>query len=357
MSLLLGLGACAIASLSFGSMFVPLKRYDAGDGIFSQLIMSIGILIISFIINCYQNFPPFEPIALISGSLWVFGNSMAVPIINRLGLSVGILLWNSVNCCLGAFTSVFGLFGTLPKPPTNFITYFFGVTFVIIGGFTFSLIKKENNDNNSERSENDELMEVKDEATKESSLITNGQEINYESIPLEKNGEVKENHMNDKKSVYFDRIIGVIMAIISGSMYALVFIPITLLQQAEESDTKKHILDYFFSFTFGIFISATFVFIIYALIKKNKPYINSKVALPALVAGLLWTAGQSSFFVANENLSQSISFPIITTLPGVVASFWSIFFFREITTKTNLIKLVIACTITLTGVIIVSLSK
>ncbi|CEF67421.1 Transmembrane protein 144 [Strongyloides ratti] len=352
MTLGFGLGACAIASVAFGSMFVPLKKYDAGDGIFSQLIMAVAILISSFVINSFQNFPPFEPYALISGVLWVCGNSMAVPIINKLGLSVGILLWNSVNCCLGAFSSVFGWFGTESKPPSLFIPYFIGVLFVVIGGFIFSLIKKENV---FEERESNDLMENGDQLCNETFLMNNDTRNNYQSIPTEKTNMSTTKII--EKSLIYDRILGVVMAVLSGSMYALVFVPITILQQSETQNPKKHILDYFFSFTFGIFITATVVFIIYGIVKKNKPYVNSSVALPALIAGVLWTIGQSSFFVANENLSQSISFPIITTLPGVISSLWSIFFFHEISSKKNIIKLIIACSITFIGVIIVSLSR
>lgn len=314
--------------------------------------MAVAILITSFVINSFQNFPPFQPYALISGALWVFGNSMAVPIINRLGLSIGILLWNSVNCCLGAFSSVFGWFGMPSKPPTFFILYFVGVLLVIIGGIIFSLIKKENE---IENNEDNTLVENNDQLCNENLLMNDRIRNNYESIPVEESNTSTKTI--NEQSLLYNRILGVTMAIISGALYALVFVPITILQQSEKEELKKHILDYFFSFTFGIFITATIVFIIYAIIKKNKPYINSSVALPALVAGVLWTTGQSSFFVANENLSQSISFPIITTFPGVIASLWSIFYFHEISSKTNIIKLTIACSITIIGVIIVSLSK
>uniref|UniRef100_A0A0N5BZR8 Transmembrane protein 144 n=2 Tax=Strongyloides papillosus TaxID=174720 RepID=A0A0N5BZR8_STREA len=352
MSYALGLGTAILASVAFGTMFVPVKKYNAGDGIFSQLIMAVAILISSFVINCFQNFPPFQPYALISGALWVFGNSMAIPIINRLGLSIGVLLWNSVNCCLGAFSSVFGWFGTEAKPPSLFIPYFIGVSLVITGGIIFSLIKSENN---NEDKEINVVVENDDSPSNGSLLMVDRSGNNYQSIPTEDKDYQTTTVV--KKSLFYNRVLGVIMAILSGSMYALVFVPITLLQQSETEEPKKHILDYFFSFTFGIFITATVVFIIYGVVKKNKPYVNPSVALPALIAGILWTIGQSSFFVANEHLSQSISFPIITTLPGVISSIWSIFYFHEIFSKNDTIKYLVACAMTFTGVIIVSLSK
>lgn len=52
--------------------------------------------------------------------------------------------------------------------------------------------------------------------------------------------------------------------------------------------------------------------VIYCLIKCNRPIINSQIVLPSLLTGILWACGQSAFFVANEKLSEAVSFPMIT---------------------------------------------
>jgi glucose uptake protein GlcU len=64
-----------------------------------------------------------------------------------------------------------------------------------------------------------------------------------------------------------------------------------------------------------------------------------------------------SWFVANDALSQAITFPIISMVPGVIASIWSIFYFKEIQGRRNFRVLLIATSITLTGAVLVGISK
>uniref|UniRef100_A0AC35UBM1 Transmembrane protein 144 n=1 Tax=Rhabditophanes sp. KR3021 TaxID=114890 RepID=A0AC35UBM1_9BILA len=344
----IGLLACLLASVSFGSMFVPVRKYNAGDGIFSQLMMSIAIMICSFLLNAYQDFPPFQPIAMIGGALWCLGNSMAIPIVNRLGMALGILLWNSVNCVTGWATATFGLFGTKARPPSNSILNYLGLIAVIVGGILFSQIKSDRIEKGKEE---EEIVLSNSAATANLSKT--------EDDGLIEDGIIIVSMKEKKEKQYLDRIIGIVLSVCSGILYPLAFLPVTIMQ--DNADKFKNVsdngLDYFFSFCFGIFITATIIFVIYTLVRKNEPFINNKVAVPALAAGVLWTLGQSSFFVANQNLSQSVSFPIITQLPGLVASLWSIFYFKEITLSKSIIKLAIASSFTLLGALLVGLSK
>ena len=158
-------------------------------------------------------------------------------------------------------------------------------------------------------------------------------------------------------------------------------------------------LDYVFSHYFGIFVTATFIFLGYAIFswvlfshrileffsRKNRPAINNEIVLPSFVSGIFWAVAQSSFFVANDNLSQTVrslfvyqfyripfqvTFPIITMLPGCIASVWSIVYFKEIQVRSsvnlrwrmvqgnrNFVFLSIAMSITLCGSALVALSK
>ncbi|EYC25576.1 hypothetical protein Y032_0011g1282 [Ancylostoma ceylanicum] len=64
--------------------------------------------------------------------------------------------------------------------------------------------------------------------------------------------------------------------------------------------------------------------------RRNRPIVPPFIFLPSFLSGLLWGIAQSSFFIANQHLSQAVTFPIITMLPGCVASAWSILYFHEI---------------------------
>ena len=73
MSAITGLFACAVSSVFFGSMFVPVKKFNPGDGMFTQWIMASAILSIGIIINAVNDFPQFQPLAMVGGALWAIG--------------------------------------------------------------------------------------------------------------------------------------------------------------------------------------------------------------------------------------------------------------------------------------------
>jgi glucose uptake protein GlcU len=55
-------------------------------------------------------------------------------------------------------------------------------------------------------------------------------------------------------------------------------------------------------------------------------------------------------------LSQSITFPLNTMLPGVCAALWSVFYFREIEGRANFRILAISVAITVAGAVLVGVS-
>uniref|UniRef100_A0A1I7YBK6 SPW repeat-containing protein n=1 Tax=Steinernema glaseri TaxID=37863 RepID=A0A1I7YBK6_9BILA len=136
-----GLAACAVSSLFFGSMFVPLKRFDAGDGIFAQWVMCSAILAVGLVVNAGASFPPFHPLAMLGGMFWTIGNVTAIPIMNMIGLGMGILIWGTTNCLLGWASGRFGLFGINATVPNSPMLNYFGLMLVIVGGVMFSQIR------------------------------------------------------------------------------------------------------------------------------------------------------------------------------------------------------------------------
>ena len=89
----LGYIAAAVAVLCFGSNFVPVKKFETGDGMFFQWILCTGIWLTGLVVNGIQGWPRFEPIAMIGGVLWCTGNLLTVPIIKLIGLGLGLLIW------------------------------------------------------------------------------------------------------------------------------------------------------------------------------------------------------------------------------------------------------------------------
>ena len=73
-------------------------------------------------------------------------------------------------------------------------------------------------------------------------------------------------------------------------------------------------MDYVFAHFTGILITSTVYMLIYSAAMKNKPRIYPQVILPGFVSGVMWAVGGIGWFVANDTLSQPVSFPIITSV-------------------------------------------
>jgi len=116
-------------------------------------------------------------------------------------------------------------------------------------------------------------------------------------------------------------------------------------------------LDYVFSHFCGILLASTFYFMLYCLLKKNRPCIYPDATFPALISGAMWGIAMTFWFIANQELSFVVSFPLVTTGPGAVGSLWGIILFREITGWRNLVFFGVAVSINIIAVVLITLSK
>uniref|UniRef100_A0AC35U0F4 Transmembrane protein 144 homolog n=1 Tax=Rhabditophanes sp. KR3021 TaxID=114890 RepID=A0AC35U0F4_9BILA len=338
----IGLLACTVSSLFFGSMFVPIKKFDAGNGLFTQWIMGITILFVGFFTNFYHGLPPFQPLAMLGGVSWTIGNILAVPIISYIGLGQGMLVWGSVNCVIGWACGRFGLFDTTASIPNSPVLNYIGLIFVVIGGILFSKLKSTTRLNHSDSTESFGPVEDVDE---ESALLN------------EAAAQHSQATIEDKTSKF--TIIGIILSVISGIFYGLTFVPVSYIQKhpLDFPGAPTDAIAFAFSHYSGIFITSTLIMIGYIIFSKNKPVINHEIILPSMLTGFMWAVAQLSWFVANDALSQAITFPIISMIPGVIGACWSVFYFQEITGTENIKILMAAIGITLFGAIMVGLSK
>ena len=91
----------------------------------------------------------------------------------------------------------------------------------------------------------------------------------------------------DKFSLKSKRIIGILMAIFSGIMYGGSFSPVVY---AGQQDNNNFYIDYLFSFYTGVMFTSVVYFVIYCVIKKNKPVLYTNLILPAFVSGWMWAS-------------------------------------------------------------------
>jgi len=334
---IIGFVAAGVAVLFFGSNFVPVKKYETGNGLFFQWILCTSIWMTGLIVNLIKtsftdglvttiNFYPF---AMLGGALWVIGNVMVVPIIKSIGMALGMCIWGTANLLVGWASGTFGLFDltkeTVPKPTYNYI----GVSFAVISVMMFVFIKS----NTGEENQNN-LTEVE-------ALLNDSREI-VERSWIEKLPPTRK------------RIFGCVMSVISGIFYGVNFDPPQYLMDHHASANG---LDYVFSHFSGIFAMSTVLMLIYCIVSKNKPALYPQIVLPGMISGVMWAIAQTCWFIANEKLEMVVAFPIISTVPALVASFWGVIVFKEIQGTRNYIFLGLAFLCIFVAVTLITLSK
>ena len=155
---------------------------------------------------------------------------------------------------------------------------------------------------------------------------------------------------------------GFALASVAGVFYGTNFNPPQrLIDEATAGDSSHstRALDYVFSHFCGIFFATLTYFIAYCGVKHargRKPQLPPCV-LPAFGSGLMWGIAQICWFVANERLSFSVSFPIITSVPGLVGALWGVLVFGEIKGRDNITLLVASGVMRLVAVGLIAASK
>ncbi|CAF1518542.1 unnamed protein product [Rotaria magnacalcarata] len=332
-----GFIGCLIASVFFGSNFVPVKQYSAGDGFFFQFVFCVSVWIVGLILDVILDNQRFYPLVLIGGVLWATGNLVTVFCIKTCGLTVGLLIWCTSCLIMGWASGRFGIFGINAQVPSTSLKLTLNYASVILAATSaifFVLIKSNN-------------------TSKES--ITSYKPNEQATVEIEKKADFNEDTTEIATETDFpflvhlsapiQKALGCVLALMAGAFYGLMFIPDQYIRDHPEKFLYKgerpplNGLYYINSQYSGILLSSTFYFIVYALLKRNKPTINPTITLPAMVSGSMWAIANIGFILGISSLKGAVAYPIVAILPGVVTSLWSLFWFREIVGKKNYIYL------------------
>ena len=349
-----------IASVFFGSNFVPVKRYETYDGMYYQWVMCSAIWMTGLLIQLLVYAVPsivgdvdvhgahgdlqpdemiatgrpdeysvkFVPVACLGGALWATGNTLSVPVINMIGLSLGLLIWGSANMLMGWASGMFGLVTNghgdlehLKSPPLNYA----GVALTVIALGMYTQIKPAE----QTRAVNSDVGGMNDVLLSNDAATTKQQGVK--------------------------RMLGIFGAVVAGILFGNTFSPPSWVKANHHGPTND--LDYIFSHFTGIFATSTLWFIVYCVIMRGSPMINNRLTLPAMLSGVMWAIAQTMWFLANTAMSQSVAFPMICSGPGIVSALWGVFAFGEISGTRNYVVLCLAILTALTGCIMIGLSK
>ncbi|KAH1170222.1 hypothetical protein KIL84_001207 [Mauremys mutica] len=340
--LTIGFTSSAIAVFLFGTNFVPVKKFDTGDGMFFQWILCAAIWIVSLVVNLIQKSPRFWPLAMVGGSVWATGNITVVPIVKTIGLGLGLLIWASFNLLTGWASSRFGWFGIDPEEVSKPILNYIGAGLSVLSTIIFLFVKSE---------------------------------VQSSSASLEVTPLLRERSVNNSENTYSDaswvdslspvrkRVIGCTLAVVAGIFYGSSFVPVLYIKDHGRRNgtvytgASQFDLDYVFAHFSGIFLTSTIYFLIYCAVMKNKPKVYPEAIIPGFVAGVLWAIANCCWFIANHYLSAVVSFPIITAGPGFVAAMWGVLVFKEIKGLKNYLLLAVAFCVILAGSLSTAFSK
>lgn len=392
---LTGYTACLVSSFMFGSNFVPVKRVYTGDGMFFTLMMTAAVFYEGCFIQLWQGNPKFEPVAMLGGALWATGNITVVPIVKTIGLGIGLLVWGLVSMLVGWASGHFGIFGVEPDPPLGapWLNYL-GVALATASLGVYAKIKSQVAEGSGSSSgpprggdgsgvrapllpESTPLVSDDGErgGGQDSSDVSRLSDVSLDSAPDEWGGagpgrraRTSERQAsspsppNDSARNRF--AFGFTLSVVAGCFYGVNFNPPQHVIDEARRETSNPVhsresLDYVFSHFCGIFLATLVYFGVYCVIKRAKgqrPQMPNCVA-PAMVSGLMWGAGEISWFVANSKLSFSVTFPIISSIPGVVGALWAVLVFGEIKGRDNYVLLVVSGVMRLFAVVLIALSK
>ncbi|XP_039178762.1 transmembrane protein 144 isoform X4 [Crotalus tigris] len=194
--LTIGFISSAVAVVLFGSNFVPVKKFDTGDGMFFQWILCAAIWIVSLIVNLIQNSPKFWPLAMVGGFLWATGNITVVPVVKTIGLGLGLLIWASFNLLTGWASSRFGWFGIDPEEVRKPVLNYIGAALSVLSSIIFLFIKSE----------------VQNSSSSESAPLLREQSINTSEYRVENRSDVSWvdnlSPLGKRMVIYFWNIMG-----------------------------------------------------------------------------------------------------------------------------------------------------
>ncbi|KAL1024034.1 hypothetical protein UPYG_G00050540 [Umbra pygmaea] len=338
-----GFVSCGVAVLFYGSNFVPVKKISTGDGLFFQWVLCAAVWSVSLVVNIILGSPAFWPLAMLGGAIWATGNITVVPIVKTIGLGLGLLIWASFNLLMGWASSRFGWFGIdaeeVSKPTLNYC----GAGLCLLSAVIFFFVKSDVHTQTPHQEDQEPL------------LIDRS--VNAEGMGSSDDSWVDTLRPRTK------RLVGSLLAVFAGLLYGSTFIPVLYIKNhATRQDSRflgasQFDLDYVFAQFSGIFLTSTVYFLIYCSAMKNSPRVYPRSILPGFVSGVMWGVATCCWFLANTYLSAVVSFPIITTGPGLIAALWGVVVFKEVKGWLNFLVLAGAFSLILAGALLTAFSK
>lgn len=145
---------------------------------------------------------------------------------------------------------------------------------------------------------------------------------------------------------------GVLLALLAGSLTGVQSVPASLVNQRHKDAPATNVV---FPQCLGIYICSSAIYLIYSAAAKLAGWrVPHSPIRPAYLSGCVWAVGFTFMITGISSLGFSIGYTLDAVGPIVIASLLSIFVFKEITERHQLILYGIAFTLQVVGVICMS---
>jgi len=152
------------------------------------------------------------------------------------------------------------------------------------------------------------------------------------------------------------QVLGFGMALVAGVLFGCTFNTAMELQQDKGPEHSDAAMDYVLSNFCGIVAMGFVSLLIYVLVKGKRCYTPRELVMPSILSGMMWGVGQVAWFRANEELSIMVAFPIVSSLPGLVALTWGVLFFGELSSTRSRRFALAGLLVRLPSVLLIALS-
>jgi len=348
-----------------------------GDGLFFQLLMCTGILLVGFSTLAFAEDAPagedfndfplrdLAPIVslegLLGGFIWTCGNLLTIPLVKRIGIGLGLSIWSAQSTIVSFVISRTNLFGLTTEKLNPLWAGYLGAALGVASLCVFSLVNLADDENILRMHSNSNTSTEEGEASTESSteFSTPSARINNleDSATLEAlntldslevrllqstDTEVAIVEKNSREELEMrKRLEGLVLALCAGTLYGFQFVPETIHSHQYPVPPRQsevvYQIRFFFSHFLGIYIAALVAFISYALASGNRPHlIEPDAILPSILSGVVWAIACMGSMIAVAEIGLGIGFPLTTNGSFLVNACWSVFYFKEVKGMRNL---------------------
>jgi hypothetical protein len=172
---------------------------------------------------------------------------------------------------------LFNRLGVTAEVPSNILFNYTGVALCIVSLFAFVFIKTEEDlDRANSRSSNNE-------EDREPVFSQRNVQSDYGSVL--NNSIRRETDLLERFGPRTRRILGVILSLFSGIMYAVSMTPLLYIE-SNYPNASQNFNDYAYSYGVGIFLGFLLFLVAYCALRKGQPVVYPKVIIPGLIAGL-----------------------------------------------------------------------